>query len=76
METPTLSTTVASPSLSAKDLARVEGALENIHMKESKSDPASLGVPPAVFGASSPMSVYLVPFATLDDLIDTISNQG
>lgn len=58
METPSSATKAASPSLTADDLARVEGALEDIHLKESKSDPNPLRVPPAVFGAGSPMSAH------------------
>ncbi len=39
--------------LSPEDLARVENALEDIHLKELKSDVPN---PPAVFGAGGPMS--------------------
>ncbi|KAI0086692.1 bifunctional 6-phosphofructo-2-kinase/fructose-2,6-bisphosphate 2-phosphatase [Irpex rosettiformis] len=39
-------------ALSPEDLARVENALEDIHLKELKSD---VPTPPAVFGAGGPM---------------------
>lgn len=48
------STHGASAPLSPEDLARVEKELEDIHLKETKSD--ALAVPPALFGAGGPMS--------------------
>lgn len=56
---------VTEPPLTDQDLARVENALEDIHLKEVKQDGALAGsVPPTMFGAGGPMSVcYRCPMA-------------
>ncbi|KAJ3558630.1 hypothetical protein NM688_g811 [Phlebia brevispora] len=43
------------PPLTQRDWALVDHALEDMSLKESKSDSDSLNVPPAVFGAGGPM---------------------
>ena len=47
---------VDAPPLTNQDLARVENALEDMHIKETKAD-ADPNIPPATFGAGGPMSV-------------------
>lgn len=54
VDTPTLLQTAQASPLSPEDLARVENALENIHLKELKSDV------PKMFNASGPVSVISV----------------
>ena len=51
VDTPTLLQTAQAAPLSPEDLARVENALETIHLKELKSDV------PKMFNASGPVSV-------------------
>lgn len=57
VDTPASPHIATSPSLSPEDLARVEDALEDIHLRNRKIGTADSSVPPAVFGAGGPMSV-------------------
>lgn len=56
VDTPT-SPHITASILSRDDLARVEDALEGIHLQNRKVEIGDSGVPPAVFGAGGPMSV-------------------
>ena len=55
-DTPTYpNITYSPPPLSPEDLARVEDALEGVHLAETKADGGTSNIPPPVFSAGGPM---------------------